>query len=111
MYGHYPLPIVAEPDTRPWQGFGGVAKVVGGAYAGHQAPLLQVLSGHNVSAYLCGHLHGAFGPRLHRLHAAPDGGAGHCQLLNWQLHSVNCMALPEHGESPLRLQKYVSTNF
>ncbi len=33
----------------------------------------QVLAEHNVSAYLTGHLHGAFGQRLHRLHATPAG--------------------------------------
>lgn len=39
------------------------------------SPLLsQLLAQHNVSAVFSGHLHSAFGQRLHRLHATPSGG-------------------------------------
>ena len=81
MYGHYPLPVIAEPDTKPWQGFGGVGRARTGSRAEQQAPLLEVLHRHGVAAYLCGHLHSAFGPRLHRLHAAPGGGQRDAQTL------------------------------
>jgi hypothetical protein len=66
-YGHYPLPVIAEPETKPWDAWGrGKAAKIGS--------LLRVLLHHNVSAYLSGHLHAAFGQRLHRLHDVPTGG-------------------------------------
>lgn len=68
VYGHYPLPLIAEPETKPWQGR------VARAAPAKIGSLLQVLTHHNVSAYLSGHLHGAFGQRLHRLHKMPSGG-------------------------------------
>lgn len=71
VYGHYPLPLIAEPDTKPWQDRAAAAPLKTGS-------LLQVLTRHNVSAYLSGHLHGAFGQRLHRLHKVPTGGPLTC---------------------------------
>ncbi|EIE20379.1 Metallo-dependent phosphatase [Coccomyxa subellipsoidea C-169] len=64
-YGHYPLPVIAEPDTKPWSGQGDSRARTGS--------LLDVLTQHGVSAYLSGHLHAVFGQRVHRLHRAPDG--------------------------------------
>ena len=39
------------------------------------ATVQDVLQRHGAQAYLAGHLHGIFGPRLHRLHPGPGGGA------------------------------------
>jgi hypothetical protein len=36
--------------------------------------LPQLLADHGVAAVLSGHLHSAFGQRLHRLHPTPAGG-------------------------------------
>lgn len=68
VYGHYPLSTVQEPETKPW-----VASAVG-AQVPEQAALLEVLTRHNVSAYLSGHLHAAFGQRMHRLYRTPTRG-------------------------------------
>ena len=69
LYAHYPLPVMAEPDTKPWQG------VAASAARPRRGTLLDVLTRHRVTAALSGHLHSAFGRRMHRLHAAPQGGA------------------------------------
>lgn len=66
VYGHYPLPVIAEPDTNPWR--------VGGTDGAKIGSLMEVLTQHGVTAYISGHLHAAFGQRVHRLHSAPDGG-------------------------------------
>lgn len=67
-YGHYPLPVIAEPDTKPWiRGGEGSADTKTGS-------LVDVLTNHGVTAYLSGHLHGVFGQRVHRMHVSPDGG-------------------------------------
>lgn len=70
VYAHYPLPVIAEPDTKPWQGFVGAAQ-----QQPKQETLLEVLTKRHVTAVLSGHLHSAFGRRVHRLHATPGGGA------------------------------------
>ncbi|EFJ51718.1 hypothetical protein VOLCADRAFT_87455 [Volvox carteri f. nagariensis] len=64
-YGHYPLSTIAYPGRR----------IAGGA-AERAASVHQILVRHGVSAYLAGHLHGAFGRKLHRLHAGPIAGTG-----------------------------------
>ncbi|CAL8465131.1 g4666 [Coccomyxa elongata] len=66
VYGHYPLPVIAEPDTNPWR--------KGGAGGAKTCSLMEVLTQHGVTAYVSGHLHAVFGQRVHRLHSAPDGG-------------------------------------
>lgn len=66
VYGHYPLPVIAEPDTKPWR--------AGGAGGAKTGSLMEVLTQHGVTAYVSGHLHAVFGQRVHRLHSAPDGG-------------------------------------
>lgn len=68
VYGHYPLPTIQEPETKPW-----VAPAMG-RQRPQQDDLLRVLTRHNVSAYLSGHLHAAFGQRVHRLHRTPTNG-------------------------------------
>lgn len=68
VYGHYPLPTIQEPETKPW-----VSPTVG-TERPQQADLLAVLTRHNVSAYISGHLHSAFGQRVHRMHKTPTKG-------------------------------------
>ncbi|GIL82231.1 hypothetical protein Vretifemale_11147 [Volvox reticuliferus] len=60
-YGHYPLSTIAYPGRRR----------TGASEAAAAASVQQILVRHGVSAYLAGHLHGAFGHKLHRLHKAP----------------------------------------
>ena len=72
VYGHYPLPTIQEPETKPW-----VAPAMGRERP-QQDDLLKVLTRHNVSAYLSGHLHAAFGQRVHRLHKTPLTGTLCC---------------------------------
>ena len=68
VYGHYPLPVIQQPETKPW------ASPAMGSTARQRADLLSVLTRHNVSAYVSGHLHGAFGQRVHRMHRTPTKG-------------------------------------
>ncbi|GLI63519.1 hypothetical protein VaNZ11_006504, partial [Volvox africanus] len=60
-YGHYPLSTISYPGRRR----------TGASGAAAAASVQQVLVRHGVSSYLAGHLHGAFGHKLHRLHKAP----------------------------------------
>ena len=97
-YAHYPLSTLDhQPGASPGPAFAhyaqqsvhsmqvrrpgrndGAAKseplLRGGAPLPPQG-LAALLARHNVSAFLAGHLHSSFGPRLHRIHAAPGGGA------------------------------------
>ena len=57
VYGHYPLPVIQEPETKPWAG-----PAKGREAHGTQGSLLEVLTGQNVSAYLSGHLHACLRP-------------------------------------------------
>ena len=54
-YGHYPLEVVTRSPYNP-----------GPDKAGKS--LRELLMHHNVSVYVAGHLHSAFGQKLHRLH-------------------------------------------
>ena len=63
VYGHYPLSTIQEPETKPW-----VMLAKGRELSDSQGSILEVLTGQNVSAYLSGHLHAAFGQRVHRMH-------------------------------------------
>ena len=74
VYGHYPLPVIEEPETKPW-----VRPAKGAEALDNQGSLLEVLTGQNVSAYLSGHLHAAFGQRVHRMHRGLGRG-GACRL-------------------------------
>ncbi|KAG2482524.1 hypothetical protein HYH03_018541 [Edaphochlamys debaryana] len=70
-YGHYPLSTIGYPlfPTPP-------PPSSAPSSAPDPAPgstLPAVLAAHGSGAYLSGHLHGAFGRRLHRLHAGPRG--------------------------------------
>lgn len=65
-YGHFPLSVIAHPETDPWWLFAS-------RKASPAATLKQVLLRHSVAAYLNGHLHSAFGQRLHRLHPGANG--------------------------------------
>lgn len=61
-YGHYPLEVIAHSSflpIRPEQ------HVLGATH------LRTVLARHGVSTYVAGHLHAAFGSKLHRMHAYP----------------------------------------
>ena len=85
-YGHYPLEVTGHPDTGPWWPWG---KVHPQHVSSVPPSLRQALLKHNVTAYLNGHLHSAFGDRLHRMHRrGSDGeqsflympGEGRCSL-------------------------------
>lgn len=60
-YGHYPLEIVVRPEHGP-------PRLAFGTRAHQSTTLKQILLQHNVSTYVAGHLHAAFGQRLHRVH-------------------------------------------
>jgi hypothetical protein len=75
-YGHYPLEVIGHGETNPWWPWG----VVKPQHKGLAPSLRQVLMDHNTSAYLNGHLHSAFGNKLHRMHR--NGATG--ELLVWE---------------------------
>ena len=82
VYGHYPLPVIQEPETKPWAG-----PAKGREAHGTQGSLLEVLKGQNVSAYFSGHLHAAFGQRVHGMHRAPGrGGASRLACIAQAAH-------------------------
>lgn len=65
-YGHHPLGTVAQFDR---------LGLVGALRARNAAPSMHsVLIQNDVAVYLNGHLHGLFGPRLHRLLPTRSGG-------------------------------------
>lgn len=72
VYGHYPLPVIQQPETKPW------ANSAMGSTAHQKPDLMSVLTRHNVSAYVSGHLHAAFGQRVHRMHRTPTKGLFLC---------------------------------
>ncbi|KXZ43817.1 hypothetical protein GPECTOR_80g177 [Gonium pectorale] len=74
-YGHYPLSTIAYV---PLYGLSTNATAAVPAAAGNSDTVQDVLLRHGVSAYLSGHLHGAFGRRLHRLHATTRRSTGDC---------------------------------
>ena len=63
-HGHFPLEVIAYPETHPWWLFARTSSRL----PPHMQTLRRLLVHHGVSAYLNGHLHAAFGQRLHRLH-------------------------------------------
>lgn len=72
VYCHYPLSTI---DSSPAHAPGPPGILL---HAAHPARAMQgltlLLAEHNVSAVFSGHLHSAFGQRLHRLHTTPRGG-------------------------------------
>lgn len=66
--GHYPISTVTFSERRPWP-LGRLAALL--APLRQPGPLLRRLMDLGVDAYLSGHLHAAFGQRLHALHAMP----------------------------------------
>ena len=105
-YGHYPLEVISHPDTGPWWPWGVVHprhKV------GMPPDLRHALLKHNVTAYLNGHLHSAFGDKLHRMHRrGVDGassslcipGAKWCNLLSAHTHrNASCFCGEPAGEN------------
>lgn len=70
-YGHYPLSTLEQPPAR-WT----PAVLLHHALRNPASMqgLAVVLAAHNVTAYINGHLHSAFGHRLHRLHPTQAGG-------------------------------------
>ncbi|EFN57681.1 hypothetical protein CHLNCDRAFT_50941 [Chlorella variabilis] len=71
-YCHYPLSTV-DSSPRHVPGPPGILLHAMRSVRPMQG-LTQLLAQHNVSAVLSGHLHSAFGQRLHRVHATPSGG-------------------------------------
>ncbi|GFR52373.1 hypothetical protein Agub_g14933 [Astrephomene gubernaculifera] len=70
-YGHYPLSVtsyvVQQSPADP--------KPVNNGQQSSLSSVQEVLLRHGVTAYLSGHLHGAFGRRLHRLHRSPPSSS------------------------------------
>lgn len=71
-YGHYPLGTLEQPP-RTWPGPLGLPALALRSASSMQG-LAALLAARNVAAYLSGHLHAAFGARLHALHPTPAGG-------------------------------------
>ena len=63
-YGHHPLSTVLHPDIPFWQKIDRSSTLT----------LYGMLSQHGVQAHVNGHLHSAFGQRVHMLHKTRVGG-------------------------------------
>ena len=59
-YGHYPLGVMTDPGASP------LNPASRGLSGGKD--LVQLLLRHNVTMHVAGHLHAAFGRKLHRMH-------------------------------------------
>lgn len=89
-YGHYPLEVVTHPPGST-------------AHGSAAKNLHETLARNNISVYVAGHLHSAFGEKLHRLHKHEG-----------ELHTpmpVACnLASPKEGALTSKISKILLAN-
>lgn len=88
-YGHHPLSTVLHPSIPFWR------------QIDRSSPetIYGRLSQHGVQVYVNGHLHSAFGQRLHKRHRSFAAG----------LLCTLCCALPRHAVPPYAVQQLATT--